>query len=60
MKVYSIETYNGHSALARAKSMDEILDALRAGTDFVLFTRVDGEPLVIAPQHVFLVGEVST
>lgn len=63
LKVFSVETATGASAYVRAASVGDVLetitDALAAGHDFVTLVRMDGEPVVIRPSDVWLVGQVN-
>jgi hypothetical protein len=62
MTNYSIESAYGGRALVRADDIEEVKAALalarRAGTGASL-TRIDGEPIVVYPEFVFLIGEPS-
>jgi len=59
-KVFSVESAYGGVALVRASSaaaLKETLDDAKRNGVFALLERIDGEDILLRPEHVFLVGE---
>lgn len=59
-RIFSVESAFGGRALVTALKIEEVKDALDmarlSGTGATL-TRADGEPVVVYPEFVFLIGE---
>jgi hypothetical protein len=60
--IFALDTAQGYSGFVRAKSATEIAETLfeakKAG-GFAVFTRSDGEELIIDPTQVYLVGKAG-
>jgi hypothetical protein len=60
MTIFSVESPYGGRALVRADDIEEVkdaLDAARSAGRGATLVRNDGEPVVVYPEFVFLIGE---